>query len=156
MAGHHPSQPPLPPLRLPSLLLLNPSSPLWFTPHPPTAPHTITQDALGPAASAHQLQLPPALYAAAQRQWLATTRRSPRTSRSSGFAADVGRVLQEQLRLKVQFEARTADGLFSADMTVMWGGRWVVFSGGGHVGWGRVRWEGWVTVGGGGEGGRVT
>lgn len=84
---------------------------------------------MGPAADVRHLQLSPDLSAAATRQWLATTRRSPRSRRSSGFAADVAGVLREQLGLRVQQEQRTADRLFSIDLALTWNGRW----GGGRV-----------------------
>lgn len=67
------------------LLLSPPPSPPPLSPSNAfLAPLPGVQDALGPAAAAPQLQLPPALYAAAQRQWLATTRRSP-LCRLSGY-----------------------------------------------------------------------
>jgi hypothetical protein len=83
------------------------------------------QDALGPAAAAAELRLPPLLAAAVQRQWLATTRRSPLTQRGSAFAADVAWVLSQRLGLRVQQEQRTHDGLFSIDLALQWQGRWV-------------------------------
>jgi hypothetical protein len=80
------------------------------------------QDAFGPAAAAPELQLPPALAAAVQRQWLTTTRRSPLSKRGSGFAGDVSRVLRDQLGLRVGAEKRTSDGLFSMDLLTTWNG----------------------------------
>lgn len=83
------------------------------------------QDAFGPAADAPRLQLSRELAAAVKRQWLVATRRSPKSRRSSAFAADVARVLRDQLGLTVRGEARTQDGLFSIDLALDWQGRWV-------------------------------
>jgi hypothetical protein len=80
----------------------------------------LVQDAFGPAAAAPELQLPPALAAAVTRQWLTTTRRSPVSKRSSGFASDVARVLRDQLGCRVAVEGRTSDGLFSIDLMLTW------------------------------------